>query len=107
MNNIAYCGFNCDYCPICIDTKNNNLEGLRKTLNNPNGTIEELGCLGCKSKMINKMCNECNIKKCNLRKNIDSCSKCNDFPCSYLNENISELSMKTLKRLREEWNEKR
>ena len=102
MNNIAYCGFNCDYCPIRIATVNNDCEELKRLNRKVEGDINSLGCLGCKSNLLHKMCNECNIKKCNLRRNISSCSECDDFPCSYVNNNLSELSLKTLWELKKE-----
>ena len=100
MNNIACCGFDCDYCPICINTKENNLEELRKLNKATSGNIQELGCLGCNSNLVNKMCNECFIKKCNIDKGIKNCSECNTFPCEYITKNISIRSMEKLKELR-------
>ena len=99
-NHNAFCGYDCRKCPVFIETQNNNLEKLRKILynNNPNETIETLGCIGCKAdKNVNKMCVNCQIRICALEKGISSCGLCDEFPCSKLvyisNETMEKLKM--------------
>ena len=100
MNNWGCCGFDCDYCPICIKTKENDLEGLKALNKVSSGTINELGCLGCNSNLVHKMCDSCYIKNCNKEKNINICSFCDEFPCEYLNKYITSNSIDNLKRIK-------
>lgn len=100
----AYCGYDCLNCPVYKETKNNDLEQLRKILynNNPNETVESLGCYGCKSdKSVNYMCINCLIRKCAIDKEVQNCGLCNSFPCEKLIY-ISKETMEHLKQIREE-----
>lgn len=99
----AFCGYDCSKCPVYIATENKNLEQLRKILynNNPNETIDSLGCYGCKSdKSINYMCANCLIRQCAMEKKIDNCGLCDQFPCGKL-VYISKETMECLKQIKE------
>ena len=100
----AYCGYNCEKCPVYQETKNNNLKKLKKILynNNPNETLETLGCKGCNfSENINKICIACQIRKCAIERKISSCGLCMNFPCEKLIF-ISEETMNNLKKINKE-----
>ena len=102
-NCFAYCGYNCSKCPVYKETKDNNLKQLRKILynNNPNETVETLGCYGCKlNESINFMCVNCQIRQCAMEKNVENCGLCNNFPCGKL-VFISKETMEYLKRIKE------
>lgn len=100
---IAYCGYDCTKCPVHNETKNNNLKQLKKILynNNPNETIDTLGCYGCKAdKSINFMCVNCSIRQCAKEKKYDNCGLCEKFPCDNLLF-ISKETMEYLKKVNE------
>ena len=99
----AYCGYDCSKCPVYKETENKNLGQLKKILfnNNPNETLETIGCYGCKSnKSINYMCVNCLIRQCSIIKGVDNCGLCNDFPCEKL-VYISKETMECLKKINE------
>lgn len=98
MKNIAYCGYDCNKCPVYLATFNQNLAKLKEILknNDANKTIDDLGCMGCKSGLINHMCDSCTVKKCCEDKNIESCGECKDFPCRYALQYFSKETMEYL-----------
>lgn len=100
----AYCGYNCENCPIFKETKNNNLDEIRRLLfnNNPDDNIDTLGCKGCLEKNNkNYMCKQCLIRQCAMDKKIISCGICDNFPCDKL-AYVSKQTMEQLKKINEE-----
>ncbi len=100
--NIAYCGYDCEKCPVHKATKNKDLDFLKQIVITPGityleQTLENLGCLGCLDKnTVNFMCSSCLIRNCNINKSINNCGYCEEFPCDKLN-NISNETMEILK----------
>jgi len=72
---IAFCGFDCALCPL-----------YKKEFQG--------SCLGCTISQT-EMCKACNIRICNLNKNINSCSLCLDYPC----DKTKVLSQKSIELL--------
>ena len=81
QNKIAYCGLFCGACKIFISNQNNTLEQLSDKTIIP---IEFLKCNGCRSDETSLYCMNCAMKKCAVKKEIFSCARCNEFPCSVL-----------------------
>lgn len=90
MINIGLCGDDCNYCPRYLVTTSGNEErlkevarmwqivGWRDTAESP----EKLTCYGCASLEICKL----SIKECAMEKGIESCGKCDEYPCEKLLE---------------------
>lgn len=84
---IAYCGINCDTCPLYIATINND-EAMKKEillkyekLYNRSFEIKEMECYGCKSGMKFSLSNACNITPCNINRGTETCSQCENYQC--------------------------
>jgi len=105
LNDLSPCGFNCNNCPLYLATINKDIKKIKEILflaNDYNVDLNKDGCLGCLNKdSHNKMIDSCYIKNCTINKNIDSCSKCNNFICDYLKSNASEKSISNLLKLRD------
>lgn len=92
MNSIvSYCGLICNHCPVFIATENNDLEQkikLSEEYSNSSYKVspEDINCTGCHadSKITFKFCNECEIRICGIKKDIDNCGYCEEYPCSKL-----------------------
>lgn len=86
--NIAYCGIDCLKCPVYIATITDNSE-LKHSVMQDWGklykrefTVEEIYCYGCRSEQLFILCSRCDIKPCNLKRGIEQCEQCCDYPCS-------------------------
>ncbi len=79
---IAYCGLYCGACKIFIDTARNDLNNL---VNQTKIPVEYLRCEGCRTGKVNLCCLNCGMSRCCIKKNINSCNECEEFPCSVLN----------------------
>ena len=91
---IAYCGLECEKCEAFIATKNNDgqhrvkvAEEWTKLYGAPIKP-EHINCTGCRSQSAKfYYCDQmCEIRKCALRKGLESCATCEAFACSYLQE---------------------
>jgi len=94
---IAYCGLICDTCPIHIATLENDhavkptlRESIAEICSRQYGmdlTSEDItDCDGCKSgsgKLFSG-CMNCEIRKCAVLKNVNSCAFCADYACKIL-----------------------
>jgi hypothetical protein len=97
-NSIAYCGTDCTECPAFIAKKANNYKLKVKTAKewgDPEHPVkpEEISCDGCKTVDGEKykFCiNTCNVRVCAVKRNVDICSFCNEFPCNEL-KRFSEI----------------
>ena len=92
---IAYCGLDCEKCEARIATINND-DNLREQvakkwskLNNIKITKEMINCGGCKIDGIKTIfCDKlCEIRKCSISKQYDSCKECDE------KKNCNKLSM--------------
>jgi len=113
---IAYCGLTCDSCPIHLATIEPDI-GRRRELKesvvrqcaelyNMDLRLEEVtDCDGCRtgSGRLFSGCMNCGIRKCAIRKNLESCAYCSQYPCELLREHFSRDpgSRNTLELLRE------
>lgn len=95
---LAYCGLNCGECPIYLATVSNNDEGqIRLAREYSTDTChfskDDMLCWGCHSNtQSEKMCGDCAIRNCGVKKSCSICAKCNEFPCSILEEYLGENS---------------
>ena len=99
---IAYCGLECDNCPLHLATVEKD-ELIRKTMRESiaeeclkhygfNLQSQDINdCDGCRSapERIFSGCLNCEIRKCAILKNKESCAFCTDYPCNRLKEHFS------------------
>lgn len=92
MDNIAYCGLNCDACSFkvsCEDKDSRHLQFLPKKYENcKSADVTAITpCPGCKH---DRTCGDCPLKDCITAKNrsrevsLHNCSGCEEFPCALL-----------------------
>ena len=87
-NLIAYCEINCNSCSLYIATVNKDVSLKMEVATNWGKMynrifkIEDMECLGCKSKKVFMLCKKCDIKSCNENKAIETCSQCDNYPCN-------------------------
>ena len=104
---LAYCGLNCNECPVYLASIVNNVAAQIQlareySTDTCKFSKEDMYCLGCHSDTVSpKMCGDCQIRICSMRKSYGSCAECNKFPCSTLRENLDDSSdnMNNLKQL--------
>lgn len=92
MKIIAYCGLLCNKCEAYIATKEKNdvkKEALAQEWSSDDYKLkkEDINCYGCtkdNSGPIFKFCEECEIRKCGIEKDIDNCGICDKYPCNML-----------------------
>jgi hypothetical protein len=99
---IAYCGLECNTCPIHLATleedesrKHNMRESIAEQcfeqygMNlKPNDITDCDGCWADNDRVFSG-CLNCEIRKCAMMKKIDSCAFCDDYPCEILSNNFS------------------
>lgn len=108
---IGYCGLDCGQCEAFIATQNND-DALRarvavlwSKLSGAPIKPEHINCTGCKSSGTKTFyCEQlCEIRKCAIKRSLNACAECPDYPCSMLNR-ITEEARRT-KAMRDElWN---
>lgn len=100
MNNlIAFCGIDCEKCPAYIAFKTNDDKLREETAKQwsemfkYNFKKEDINCEGCsKGKIHVYYCDSmCNIRKCAISKNIESCAFCSEYPCQMLSDFIKDI----------------
>jgi hypothetical protein len=98
---IAYCGLSCDNCPLYLATVEKD-EFIKITMRQSiaeecskyyglNLQPDEINdCDGCRSESerIFSGCLNCEIRKCAILKNIESCAFCKDYACERLKEHF-------------------
>ena len=98
---IAYCGLECETCPIHLATMEKNdsvkarmrieiaeqLASIYKTTPKP-GIITD--CDGCKAidGRLFTGCTDCEIRKCAILKKVTNCAYCSDYACDKLNRHF-------------------
>ena len=98
---IAFCGLNCETCPIHLAT----LEADKSHQQSMRESISELcsaqygmrlqpeditDCDGCRTNFgrLFSGCLSCEISKCAIHKNLESCAWCSDYACSILQKHF-------------------
>ena len=80
---LGYCGLYCGACPNY--QKTNAVEPINLKKDN---FYEP--CEGCNSEIKTTWCSDCEIMKCNKKKNFRVCYECEDFPCEIMNKFIND-----------------
>lgn len=99
---IAYCGLSCDTCPVYLATLEEDSDRQRKMRESIAEQCSKLygmnllyidinDCDGCRAiaGRIFAGCLNCEIRKCVIGRNIDSCAFCNDYACDILEKHFS------------------
>ncbi len=99
---IAYCGLICDSCPIHLATLEQEFSrklALRAAIAQQcsstyglNLKVEDVtDCDGCTADCgrLFSGCINCEVRKCAILKNIESCAYCSDYICRMLEEHFS------------------
>lgn len=90
MEKRSYCGLNCASCDAYKATVNNDealkaatAETWAKMYNAPISAAD-INCDGCKSEGEKfAHCTQCEIRACNIKKNLSSCAECSEYPCEH------------------------
>ena len=98
---IAYCGLKCDSCPIHIATleqDKSRQETMRESIAEQCNKIYGMNlqfkdindCDGCRANTgrLFSGCLNCEIKKCSIEKNVESCAFCSDYTCELLEKHF-------------------
>jgi hypothetical protein len=89
---IAVCGINCSGCPAYIATQKDDDDERKKVAEmwfkqyDHEFKPQDINCDGCvvvKGRHIG-YCNECEIRKCGLEKELRNCAYCDDYACEKL-----------------------
>ena len=91
MDEIAYCGLQCDTCPIRVATIKND-DAMRAELlatyfaDHPEVTLANINCEGCHAlaSVDNVFCGACEIRACAVTKGIVTCADCDEYPCDIM-----------------------
>ncbi len=87
---IAMCGLNCNDCIAFIATQENDDKMREKVVeawSTEKGRLklEDVDCDGCTvGKRLHSFFLVCTVRKCGLKKSIENCAYCGDFPCEKL-----------------------
>jgi len=87
---IAMCGLVCNDCVAFIATQKND-DKLREKVVEAWSTekerlrLEDVDCDGCKAgKRLHTFCKACEVRKCGLEREFETCAYCVEFPCEKL-----------------------
>jgi len=88
----SYCGIDCSGCPVGIATETGDEDYFRKMAEQWGTLPLNLKCTGCKTEMISASCVSCSKRNCAMKKQLDSCSLCPEYPCSYFRRRAPEIT---------------
>jgi hypothetical protein len=87
---IAFCGRICDECLAYI-SKQTDDDTLRKkaaeewSSDRLSFELEDINCDGCTTGgNLFKYCMQCKVRKCGLKKKVENCAYCAEYPCEKL-----------------------
>ncbi|TYB31750.1 MAG: DUF3795 domain-containing protein [Candidatus Mcinerneyibacterium aminivorans] len=84
----SYCGLYCGACPFFNATVEGEekLDKLYEKIKENNNQIEksDLKCKGCKSNTHSAYCENCEIRVCIEKKDLNFCYECDQYPCEFL-----------------------
>jgi hypothetical protein len=85
MKTAAICGLFCPSCAIFIATKDDPAR-LKALAAARNQSVEETRCEGCRTDCRTKYCDSCVMAECAMKKGLEFCSECAEYPCADLKE---------------------
>ncbi len=79
---IAYCGSDCDACPIYLATPDAwGIESVAAAITD---------CDGCRAgERLFAECEECEIRTCAVASGLDGCAACDEYPCDFLRPHLA------------------
>lgn len=90
-NRITYCGVDCGTCPAYEATMKDDWFARRELAaqwTTPNYPVmaEEINCFGCQSEgeQIFIFCRECEMRLCGMKREVQTCAECRDYPCQII-----------------------
>lgn len=93
---ISRCGLVCSVCPAYIaarendDAKRAEVATLWSKQFNMDIKPEEVDCVGCLAEGVHGgYCRMCAIRKCAIERGLDSCARCDVYPCDELEKVLS------------------
>jgi hypothetical protein len=99
----APCGLYCGVCGILIAHRDNNLKFKERLAQVYGVGVEDIRCNGCLSDEPFIYCRTCPIKSCAIKKGIEGCHECDDFPCWFIEEFPLPVGKKVIMRSVPEW----
>ena len=93
-NIIAFCGIECSTCPAFIAHKTDDDDLRKKTAADWSKAFgmeipaQAINCVGCLAPTGVKIsyCQECEIRKCAVEKDVKNCAHCNEYICARLDK---------------------
>ncbi|MBN2587902.1 MAG: DUF3795 domain-containing protein [Candidatus Fermentibacteraceae bacterium] len=80
----TYCGLFCGACPVGMANETGDVELLEKMAEEWGRSPDELRCGGCRSGITAVFCTDCEMRACAVRKGLEYCSQCDEYPCGTL-----------------------
>ena len=80
----APCGLYCGICGVYVAHRDNNSKLKEKLAGVYDVTVEQVQCDGCLSNILFAYCETCSIRDCTIKKGIEGCYQCDDFPCKFI-----------------------
>ncbi len=107
---IAYCGLDCSKCGAYVAKLTDDDLLRRKTAKSWSSSgfsvsPNEINCEGCKSSggYHFKHCADCSVRACGIKRGVETCAHCSDYPCEKLQgklDILSEYARSTLESIR-------
>ncbi len=105
---LAPCGLYCGVCAIYIAHRDNNpkFKKLLVKVYPFTSSPDEIQCTGCFSDgVVFSVCKTCPIKDCTIKKGIEGCHQCDDWPCKMINNFPIPVGKKVIQRAIPQWRE--
>jgi hypothetical protein len=91
MLSLAYCGLNCEECPVFQATRNRDEVHKRWLAAEYSSeqlcfSTRDMTCYGCHSqqRLESRMCQGCQLRACASSRLVENCAHCRDFPCNLI-----------------------
>ncbi len=91
---ISCCGLDCSLCEAFIATRENDDEKRKQVAKlwseryKADISPEHIHCTGCRSggRQFFYCSDRCEVRKCCMKKELDNCAACSDYPCEILKD---------------------
>lgn len=97
MSLLAYCGISCETCPVyratVADSHDLRVKAAKEWSEMLNVELkpEQMVCFGCKSDILFYMCAECDIRYCNLERELNHCGECPEYSCEQIERFLAHM----------------